>query len=65
MVLADDRVSLPIAQSLFVGDNQRALVNAFAIGNLPTTVVLAVAFAALFLTTQMLMEVAALTFISD
>src|SRR3982751_1857908 len=64
MMLADDRVGLPVAEPRLVGHYSWALVNAFAIRQLAATVILAIAFAALLLTAQMLVELAALLFVS-
>src|SRR5205085_7394714 len=63
MVLADDRIDFPVTNSLFIGDHGGALINAFAIGDLAAPVVLAIAFATLLLTTQMLVKVAALALV--
>lgn len=63
MLLTDDRIALPIAETLPIGHDSRARINAFAIRDLAAAVVLAIAFAAIFLAAEMSVEVAALALI--
>ena len=59
MVFADDRVGLPVAKPSFKGNDGWAIINAFTVWQLAAPVVFAVAFAALFLTAEMMVEEAA------
>jgi hypothetical protein len=64
MVLADDRVGLPVAKPSFTGNDGWAIIKAFTVGQLAASVVFAITFAALFLTAEMMVEVAALLLVS-
>src|ERR1700761_5687735 len=63
MVLADDRVGLPITEPRFVCHYRRALINALAIRQLAAPVVFTITFAALLLAAQGLMKIAALALV--
>jgi hypothetical protein len=63
MVLADNRIGLPVAVSLALLDNLRALFNRAAVGHLASAIVRAVALAPLLATAQVMKESAAHLFV--
>src|SRR5689334_14916161 len=63
MRFADDGVGFPVAEAGFFFDHRRALVNAFAVRDLPAPVAAAVTFAAFFAAAEVGVEVAARSFI--
>src|SRR3972149_6744001 len=65
MPFANDRIHFPVTNPLPLIDNLWALLNAHSFGQFSTPVITPIAFAALLLATQMLIQVTSNTFVSQ